>query len=113
MSKAAKKVFKITDNIGVGCAGIIGDMQVLAREANAYMSIFRYERGRPGTVKNTAKLFASILSSRRLFPYLAQTIIAGVDDGVPELFVLDPIAPVLANNSPPVGPHPNVAMHVL
>src|SRR5216683_5917966 len=24
MSKAAKKVFKITDNIGVGCAGIIG-----------------------------------------------------------------------------------------
>jgi proteasome beta subunit len=65
MSKAAKKVFKITDNIGVGCAGIIGDMQVLAREANAYMSIYRYERGRPGTVKNTAKLFASILSSSR------------------------------------------------
>src|SRR5205809_3402588 len=41
MSKVAKKVFKITDNIGVGCAGIIGDMQVLAREANAYMSIYR------------------------------------------------------------------------
>src|SRR5439155_664023 len=33
MSKVAKKVFKITDNIGVGCAGIIGDMQVLSREA--------------------------------------------------------------------------------
>src|SRR6059058_1223502 len=92
MSKVAKKVFKITDNIGVGCAGIIGDMQVLAREANAYMSIFRYERGRSGTVKNTAKLFASLLSSRRLFPYLAQTIIAGIDDGNPELFVLDPKA---------------------
>src|SRR6266516_4759706 len=75
MSKVAKKVFKVTDNIGIGCAGIIG-----------YMSIYRYERGRPGTVKNTAKLYASILSSRRLYPYLAQTIIAGIDDGVPELF---------------------------
>ena len=31
MSKVAKKVFKITDNIGIGCAGIIGDMQVLSR----------------------------------------------------------------------------------
>src|SRR4029077_19973955 len=78
MSKVAKKVFKITDNIGIGCAGIIGDMQVLAREANAYMNIFEYERGRPGTVKNAAKLMANLLSARRFMPYLAHTIIAGV-----------------------------------
>src|SRR3989475_11837771 len=113
MSKSAKKMFKITDNIGVACAGIIGDMQVLAREANAYMSIFRYERGRPGTVKNTAKLFASILSSRRLFPYLAQTIIAGIDDGVPELFVLDPIGSVLGDKFAAVGTGAEIAMGVL
>src|SRR5713226_8452049 len=94
MSKAAKKVFKITDTIGVGCAGIIGDMQVLARETLAYMNIYKYERGRPGNVKNAAKLMASLLSSRRLSPYLAQTIIAGVDDGKPELFVMDPIGSV-------------------
>ena len=113
MSKVAKKVFKITDNIGVGCAGIIGDMQVLAREAGAYMSIYRYERGRPGTVKNTAKLFASILSSRRLYPYLAQTIIAGIDDGVPELFVLDPIGSVLGDKFAAVGTGAEIAMGVL
>src|SRR6266567_6939970 len=113
MSKVAKKVFKITDNIGIGCAGIIGDMQVLAREANAYMSIYRYERGRPGTVKNTAKLFASILSSRRLYPYLAQTIIAGIDDGVPELFVLDPIGSVLGDKFAAVGTGAEIAMGVL
>jgi proteasome beta subunit len=113
MSKVAKKVFKITDNIGVGCAGIIGDMQVLAREAGAYMSIYRYERGREGTVKNTAKLFASILSSRRLYPYLAQTIIAGIDDGVPELFVLDPIGSVLGDKFAAVGTGAEIAMGVL
>lgn len=113
MSKAAKKVFKITDNIGVGCAGIIGDMQVLAREAGAYMSIYRYERGRAGTVKNTAKLFASLLSGRRLFPYLAQTIIAGIDDGTPELFVLDPIGSVLGDKFAAVGTGAEIAMGVL
>ncbi len=113
MSKAAKKVFKITDNIGVGCAGIIGDMQVLAREALAYMSIYRYERGRAGTVKSTAKLFASILSSRRLYPYLAQTIIAGVDEGKPELFVLDPIGSILGDKFAAVGSGSEIAMGVL
>jgi proteasome beta subunit len=113
MSKAAKKIFKITDNIAVGCAGIIGDMQVLSREALAYMSIFRYERGRAGTVKNTAKLMASLLSARRMMPYLAQTIIAGVDDGKPELFVMDPIGSVLADKFAAVGTGAEVAMGVL
>src|SRR5438128_9441851 len=91
MSKVAKKVFKITDNIGVACAGIIGDMQVLSREALAYMNIYRYERGRQATVKNAAKVMVNILSSRRMFPYLAQTIIASIDEGKPDLYVLDPI----------------------
>jgi proteasome beta subunit len=113
MSKAAKKVFKITDNIAVGCAGIIGDMQVLSREALAYMSIYRYERGRAGTVRNTAKLMASLLSARRMMPYLAQTIIAGVDDGKPELFVMDPIGSVLEDKFAAVGTGAEVAMGVL
>src|SRR5216683_6923308 len=81
MSKTAKKIFKITDNIGVACAGIIGDMQVLSREVLAYMNIYRFERGREATVKNAAKVMVNVLSSRRMFPYLAQTIIAGVDKG--------------------------------
>src|SRR5207245_63522 len=76
MSKSAKKVFKITDHVGIACAGIVGDMQILSREALAYMSIYRYERGRQPTVKNTAKLMVNLLAGRRMFPYLAQTIIA-------------------------------------
>lgn len=113
MSKSAKKIFKITDNIAVGCAGIIGDMQVLSREALAYMNIYRYERGRAGTVKNTAKLIASLLSGRRMMPYLAQTIIAGVDNGKPELFVMDPIGSVLEDKFAAVGTGAEVAMGVL
>lgn len=113
MSKAAKKVFKITDNIALGCAGIIGDMQVLSREALAYMNIYKYERGRPGNVKNAAKLIASLLSSRRMFPYLAQTIIAGVTDGKPELFVMDPIGSVLEDKFAAVGTGAEIAMGVL
>ena len=35
MSKSAKKVFKITDSIGAAFAGLVSDMQVLAKEAAA------------------------------------------------------------------------------
>jgi proteasome beta subunit len=113
MSKGAKKVFSITDNIGVACAGIVGDMQVLTREARAYMRIYQYERDRPGTVKNTAKLISTLLSSRRMFPYLAETIIAGVSDGVPELYVLDAIGSVLGDKFAAVGTGAPIAIGVL
>jgi hypothetical protein len=36
-------------------------MQVLTREARAWMSIYQYERERHATVKNTAKLIANLL----------------------------------------------------
>jgi proteasome beta subunit len=113
MSKGAKKVFSITDNIGVACAGVVGDMQVLTREARAYMNIYQYERDRSGTVKNTAKLVANLLSSRRMFPYLAETIIAGVSDGKPDLYVLDPIGSVLSDKFAVVGTGAQIAIGVL
>ncbi len=113
MSKSAKKVFRITDKIGVACAGIVGDMQVLAREARAWMSIYQYEREREATVKNTAKLIANLLSSRRMFPYLAETIIAGLSDGKPELYVLDPIGSVLPDKFAVVGTGAQIAIGVL
>ena len=113
MSKAAKKVFRITDKIGVACAGIVGDMQVLTREARAWMSIYQYERERQATVKNTAKLIANLLSSRRMFPFLAETIIAGVTEGKPELYVLDPIGSLLPDKFAVVGTGAQIAIGVL
>jgi proteasome beta subunit len=113
MSKSAKKVFKITDHVGIACAGIVGDMQILSREALAYMNIYRYERGRQPTVKNTAKLMVNLLTARRMMPYLAQTIIAGVDEGKPDLYVMDPIGSVLSDKFAAVGTGAEVAMGVL
>jgi proteasome beta subunit len=113
MSKSAKKVFRITDKIGVACAGIVGDMQVLTREARAWMSIYQYERERQATVKNTAKLISNLLSSRRMFPYLAETIIAGLSDGKPELYVLDPIGSLLPDKFSVVGTGAPIAIGVL
>ena len=40
VSKGVKKVFKITDQIGAACAGLVGDMQILTREVEAQASLY-------------------------------------------------------------------------
>src|SRR5436853_492962 len=72
-----------------------------------------YERERPGTVKNTAKLIANLLSSRRMFPFLAETIVAGVTEGKPELYVLDPVGSLLPDKFAAVGTGAQIAIGVL
>jgi len=44
---------------------------------------------------------------------MAQTIIAGVDDGKPDLYVMDPIGSVLSDKFAAVGTGAEVAMGVL
>lgn len=113
MSKMGKKVFKITDRIGAACAGLVGDMQVLIREVAAYLNIYSYEERRTPSVKSTAKLMGNLLFRRRLFPYLTQTIIGGVDEKGPSLYVLDPLGSVIEDKYASVGSGAEIAVGVL
>jgi len=113
MSKTAKKVFKLTDMIGAACAGLVGDMQILIREAAAYTSLYAYERGRLTSVRTAAKVMGTLLFERRLFPYLTQTIVAGIDEDGPSLFVLDPIGSVIQDKYASVGTGAEIAVGVL
>jgi proteasome beta subunit len=113
MSKSARKVFKITDTIGAACAGLVSDMQILAKEASAYASIYTYENDRPISVKATAKMVGSLLFQRRLMPYITQTIIGGIDQDGPSLYVLDLLGSVLPDKYASVGSGTEISMGVL
>jgi len=113
MSKSAKKTFKITDTIGTACAGLISDMQVLAREVGAYVTLYSYERERSASVRTAAKIMANLLFERRMFPLLTQTIIGGVDQEGPSLYVLDPIGSLIQDKFTSVGSGAEVAMGLL
>ena len=113
MSKSGKKVFKIADKIGAACAGIVADMQILTREVAAYLNLYSYEREQSVTVRTAAKLMGSMLFERRYFPYLAQTIVGGIDEGGPRLFVLDPLGSVIEDKYTAVGSGSEIAMGLL
>ena len=113
MSKSGRKVFKLTDNVGAACAGLISDMQVLIREVSAYSSLYILEHNRPMSVKSVAKLMSSLLFERRLYPMLTQTIIGGVDEGGPSLHVLDPLGSVIPDKFACVGSGAEIAIGML
>lgn len=113
MSKSGKKVFHITDSIGAACAGLVADMQVLTKEVAVYLRLYSFERDRLASVRSAAKVMASLLFERRLYPYLAQTIVGGIDDEGPSLFVLDPLGSVIDDKFASVGSGSEIATGVL
>jgi proteasome beta subunit len=113
VSKGGKKVFKITDQIGAACAGLVSDMQILVREVEAQANLFNMDVGRRISVRAAAKLMANILFNRRYAPLITQTIVAGLDGEGPSLYVLDVLGSVIPDKYAVVGSGTEIAMGVL
>jgi proteasome beta subunit len=113
LSKAGKKVFKVTDQIGVACAGLISDMQVIAHTMEAQAALYALDERRAIPVKAAAKLLSNILFQRRGMPLFAQTIIAGVGPDGPKMFVLDLLGSLIEDKYAAVGSGAQIAIGVL
>ena len=113
MSRAGKKVFIITPNIGLAFAGLVSDMQALAREAVAYANLFGLDNNRSIGVKAMAKLISNLLFQRRLFPLLMETVVGGVDGEGPMVYALDPIGSVIPDKFVSAGSGAPIAMGLL
>jgi proteasome beta subunit len=113
MSKVGKKVFKVTDRIGVACAGLVGDMQILAREVEAQANLFSMDVGRKITVRSAAKLMANILFNRRYAPLITQTIVGGLDEEGASLYVLDVLGSLIPDKYAAVGSGTELAIGVI
>jgi proteasome beta subunit len=113
MSRGGKKVFKVTDRIGVACAGLVGDMQILAREMEAQANLYSMDVGRQISVNSAAKLMANVLFNRRYAPLITQTIVAGIDENGPSLYVLDVLGSLIPDKYAAVGSGTETAIGVI
>lgn len=113
MSKTGKKVFKLTDHVGAACAGLVSDMQILAREIEAQAKLFTFDTKRPMSVKAVAKVMSNVLFNRRMIPLITQTIVGGMDDDKPEIYVLDVLGSLLPDTYAAVGSGAQMATGVL
>ncbi|HKZ64112.1 MAG TPA: archaeal proteasome endopeptidase complex subunit beta [Thermoplasmata archaeon] len=87
--KRTKKVFRIDDNLGLTTAGLVGDLQMLARYITAEAELYKLKRSVSMSVEAAATLTANILAGRRYFPYWVQLVLGGVDGRGNHVFSLD------------------------
>ena len=87
--KTTKKLYKIDDHMALATAGLVGDLQVLARYLNAEANLYRLKRDIKIPVGSAATLMSNILNQRKFYPYYVQLILGGFDSTGGHVFSLD------------------------
>ncbi|MFH1294569.1 MAG: archaeal proteasome endopeptidase complex subunit beta [Candidatus Aenigmatarchaeota archaeon] len=96
-SKDAMKITKVDDRIGMTIAGMVGDAQALEKIMKAELKLYMLQEEKPASVKAAANLMASILYSRRFYPYIVQLLVGGYDTA-PRLYSFDPSGSIQEEN---------------
>lgn len=109
VSKTAKKTFKVTDNVGAACAGMIGDMQILIKELQSYVRLRELELRRPLPPNSVAKLLSVIMFERRFAPMITQVMIGGINTK-PSIWILDPLGSLIPDDYAAVGSGAEIAI---
>ncbi|MHA1651476.1 MAG: proteasome subunit beta [Candidatus Helarchaeota archaeon] len=112
-SKSVKKVFKLTENIGIAFAGLVSDFQVVKDTLGALFRLYELEQKKRISVDAAAKQTSAILYNRRIFPYFTNSIIAGVDEDGAKVFALDLIGSLIEDDYAAIGSGSEIAIGVL
>lgn len=112
-SKSAKKIFKIADYLGIACAGLIGDMQAIARSLRAEVRLYELDLNRRMPIRAAAKLLANMLFGQRYMPLMSETLVGGIDDTGPHLYVLDAIGSLIEDDYAALGSGATIAIGIL
>lgn len=90
----SRKLYKITDFIGVTNAGAVGDSLTLVRFLRSQANLYEIERDAKITPKAIVTYLSNVLNANRYYPFSAQFVLGGINDG-PEIYELTPYGGVL------------------
>ena len=103
INKSTKKVFKITDNIGMVAYGLIGDFQIIIRILRAQANLYALDTGFRISTRSMGKLVSNYLYSRKMAPLYTNLAIAGMDGEDSSLYSLDALGSLMAEDFTAVG----------
>ncbi len=113
LSKNTRKVFPITDHIGIGFAGLVGDMQFVVRALRMEAKNYELQNNREIKVRSLAKILSIILYSYKLMPLLTEIVVGGVDNKGPQIYVLDPVGSLIEDKYAALGSGGPVAIGII
>ncbi|MBS3816440.1 MAG: archaeal proteasome endopeptidase complex subunit beta [Candidatus Thermoplasmatota archaeon] len=97
--KDTKKLFEITDNIGLTIAGLVGDGQALSRYLRSEVELYELKRSKTMSVEAATTLLSNIMMGRRMMPYYVGLVLGGVDsDGCGKVYSIDALGGAIADD---------------
>lgn len=113
LSSSGKKVYVVNDRLAIASAGVIADMQTLAKILKVNAKMYELDARRKPNVAAMAKLLSVIMFNRRIMPFIAEVLVGGVDEDGPHIFVLDPIGSLIEDDYAALGTGAKMAISVL
>ena len=113
LSKAARKVFKITDRIAIGGAGLMADIQAVNKIIQAEIKYYEISMNKPISIRSAAKLISNILYSYKFLPMLSELVVGGIDNEGFHLYVMDPLGSLIEDDYAAVGSGAPIAIGII
>ncbi len=113
LSSSGKKVYVVNDRLAIASAGVIADMQTLAKILKVNAKMYELDARRKPSVAAMAKLLSVVMFNRRIMPFIAEVLVGGVDEEGPHIFVLDPIGSLIEDDYAALGTGAKMAISVL
>ena len=87
--KTTQKLFRISGNMGLTVAGLVGDAQMLARWLSAEVKLYELKNGRQMSLTAASTLMSNIMNGRRHMPFWVQLLLGGIDSDGSHVYSLD------------------------
>ena len=102
-NKSTKKVFKITEHIGLAAYGLIGDFQILVKILRAQANLYVLDAGERISTRSMGKMVSNYLYSRKMAPLYTNLVVAGMDKEGPRVYSLDALGSLMPEDYSAVG----------
>jgi proteasome beta subunit len=114
LSKAAKKVMKINERVGLSMSGLPADFQELSEILSYNIALYEMDIEKKATPTNIARLLSIIMYQRRFSgPFYAEMLIGGLEQNIPKIIVLDPAGGMLEEDYAATGTGAQMATGIL
>ncbi len=90
-SSEAIKIYKINDSLGMTIAGGVGDAEYLVKILKMQSEIYAMGEGKQMSPKSATSIISLIMQESKMYPYYVELILGGMNNGVPEVYSVDPV----------------------
>ncbi len=113
LSKSARKVYLITDKIGMAAAGLVADIQAIAKNIRAEIKYYELSVEKKVSVRAVSKLIANMLYSYKFMPLMSEILVGGVDDTGSHLYIMDPVGSLIEDDYASIGTGAPIAIGII